>query len=88
MVMINKMILLVIITTSPNLNMRCIGATKENLHIDNYLGQNTDSVQLLVQEWLEKKNAAYFDLKMNNKQVKRSFCYLTGLWIRTKEMYM
>ena len=55
MVMINKMILLVIITTSPNLNMRCIGAPKENLHIDNYLGQNTDSVQLLVQEWLEKK---------------------------------
>ena len=55
MVMINKMILLVIITTSPNLSMRCIGATRENLHIDNYLGQNTDSVQLLVREWLEKK---------------------------------
>ena len=36
--MIKKMILLDIITTAPNLNMTCIGATKENLHIDNYLG--------------------------------------------------
>ena len=77
MVMINKMILLVIITTSPNLNMRCIGATRENLHIDNYLGQNSDSVQLYKSD--REKNAADFGLIMNNKQIKRSFCYLTGL---------
>lgn len=70
MVMINKMILLVIITPSPNLNMRCIGATKESLHIDNYLGQNTDSVQPLVQEWLEKKMQHILILKWTLSRLK------------------